>query len=134
MKRSIGLFTAVVLTLVLLCGCGNAAQVRLDEEGSSFSDLTVVDGQVYMTCTLVIENSTGEEVRVRIAASSPEDVAGGLLQSAELTGMDENLASDVFTLEEGENSVEVVFVGAFGGTEVKQDRLIPEDITLEFVE
>jgi ribosomal protein S27E len=60
----------VVLTLALFCGCGEAAQVRLNEERSRFSDFTVVDGNVCIACTLVIENSTGGAAEVRITASS----------------------------------------------------------------
>jgi len=133
MKRGISLYTAVVLIMVLLCGCGSTGQVKLNKEDSWFSDFTVDDGQVYMTCALVIENSTGGEVKVKITASSPEDVDGGLLQSTELTGKDERLSSDEFTLQEGENTITVVFVGTFGGTEAKQNRLLPEDITLTVV-
>jgi hypothetical protein len=60
-------------------------------------------------------------------------VTGGLLQSAELTGYDAELSSGVLTLEEGENTIAVVFIGTFGGTEVKQDRLLPDDIRLDIV-
>jgi hypothetical protein len=107
--------------------------VSLIQEDSYFNDFSVSDNMVHMECYLTINNSTKKEVSVKINASSDEDVAGGLLKSANMNGFDETLSSDTFVLSSGENSITVIFIGKFGGKKQKQNRLLPENIVFEIV-
>lgn len=135
MKKVIDAFILVLLIVALLSACGDDAShaVKLNEKSSQLCDFTVENDQVNVTCILAINNQTGEEKKIRITAISTEDVAVGLLQSPELTGFDTDSGSDVFVLPKGETTITVVFIGQFGGTEKKCDRLIPDEITIDII-
>ena len=128
---AIGLLTAV------LCFCTKSNPmmqvIKLTEESSYFNDFTVKNNKVYMNCALVIENISTKGVTVRIKASSPQDVSGGLLKSAGLHGFSKDLATDTFTLSTGENQITVIFIGEYGGTNIKQNRLLPENISFDLI-
>lgn len=135
MKGKNAFVVAAVITVMLLCSCQSGTQngLKLIEEKSRLDDYSVISNAVYMDCFLTIENKGEEDMTVKISASSPEDVSGGLLKCADMCGLDEKLVSDTFVLSSGENSIVVVFEGEFGGTEQKKDRLLPEDIQFEVV-
>ena len=117
----------VLLIAIYCCSCETTQFVLQDN--CYFSDFSVTDESVYITCFLSINNS-GEKTLVKITATSEEDVAVGLLSDPNLVGWDEDLTSDCFELEKGVNEIVIVFAGKYGGTEIKQDRNLPENINI----
>lgn len=99
--------------------------VGLVEEESCLLDFSVNDDKVYLECSVTLQNHTSAEQCVRLHASLPEDVRGGLLLEPDLYAMaGEEMA--VFTLPPyTRRCVDVTFVGRYGGTACKQNRLLP---------
>lgn len=135
---------ALVLMLFRIPKVRNAPS--LVEEESWFSGLVVQDNTVYFLCTLTVRNPTEKAIAVEINGDFSADVEGGLLLGRELYAfrLDDKVNSDFlsldaatqkqmtdddkrrfFLLRPGDNCFWVVFPGAHGKTDVKQDRLLP---------
>lgn len=100
---------------------------------SYFSDFKVNGEKVYIYCKMTITNSSLIDKTFRLNAILKDDVKIGkigkigLLKSDNLKGYNEDLSSDIFTIEKNKyNIFSVVFVGEFAGTYEKHDRNLPE--------
>ncbi len=148
---------ALALGLMLFRNPNSRTAPALVEEESWFSGFVVQDNTVYFLCTLTVRNPTEEAIAVEISGDFSEDFEGGLLLGRELYAfrLDDKVNSDFlsldaetqkqttdddkrrfFLLRPGGNCFWVVFPGAHGKTDVKQNRLLPpirflplEDVT-----
>ena len=132
----IGLFLAVAVVFAAFATGGKTdkKEVFFSEGIGSFSEFWVDGNKVYMKCYLNIENTSDIARTVNITAKSSEDVKTGLLKDENLTAYDEDITSSDITVEPGVNVYTVVFVGDFGGTVRKFDRLLPGDVAINVVE
>jgi len=73
------IFVTIILIAVFFCSCdkSNTEEIKLIKKDSYFSDFWIDHGRVYIKCFLSAENLTEKEIKVKIKASSPEDVSGG---------------------------------------------------------
>ena len=124
MKRIV-VFMCIVCMSVLLFSCQSSG-LQLDREDSFFSDFKVEGEKVYIYCTLFIENQSGSEKNVAFKASLDNDVKNGLLREAVIDGYAVDGSTTIFKLQNGENQIDVVFIGDYAGTEEKRDRLLPD--------
>jgi len=126
----------VLLLLLALCGCAETAfnNIEICQEKCSLVEFYEENGVVHIICKVTLQNTTNEDVTVRISGVSQEDVTGGLLLNPSLSGMNVEDQSELFILKAGQYSeVLVDFCGEFAGTLQKQDRLVPDVIELEIV-
>ncbi len=133
-KTALTLCLTIIISALSLAGCTNS-KIRLDKNNSHLlGDFKVENGKVLFSCSLAVENLTDDDLTVKITAYSKEDVDGGLLKQAKMSGYCEDMISDTFKMKSGESSVTVIFVGDFAGRQVKHDRLVPDDIRFEIVD
>ena len=127
MKRALSLILCLLL-LFSFISC-TAENVILVEDSSSFVDFSVKDENVYIDCYITLKNNTNKQKTVYIKGDFTDDVEGRLLKDAELYVYDGEKRE--FVIEpNSETRFDITFVGEFGGTNVKQDRLLPK-ITIE---
>lgn len=125
----------VILAITLLCCaclygcCENPSNppVRIVQESSFFSDFFVNEDSVQINCVLCLNNTTSEPLYVKISGDFTEDVQLGLLQEKTLYAVipDEEQTSMIYVLP-GEQTIEVAFIGTFGGVLQKTNRLLPD--------
>ena len=101
-------------------------RTEINRDESYFSDFYVKDDKVYIECELTIESKM--DYAVYIEGYFPSD-EGTLLKDRSLYAYDKETGSDRFKLVRGTNRFRVVFIGDYGGTPQKFDRLLP-DITI----
>jgi hypothetical protein len=103
-----------------------ADNVSLDMGGSYFSDFEVSGDSVLVYCVVTLENHNHKGIRLKLNGNFEEDVTIGLLKSENLTATNRGDNSQIFTLPANARATfDVVFVGEFGGTNMKNDRLLP---------
>lgn len=135
-------FLLLVVTFCMESGCGAkvpAAIETISEEAvyvdraKSWFDVFSVDGDVvYITCHITLCNASQDRT-VRLYGVFPDD-EGILLTESVLPGFvtDELDPDDnSFLLASGEHTFTVAFVGTYAGTQVKNDRLLPEILITE---
>ena len=141
MKRWMLLLPVLCLLSLTACYKWNgepnpeALDLTLVEKDSWFSDFKVENGLVWLECELTLENRTAEPISGCFEAWFPGDV-GTLVKEERLPGlpaseaeaMDAAAIPDPAVLEfaPGRTTLRVVFVGTFGGNDLKQDRLLPQ--------
>lgn len=110
-----------VLTLLLVgvavifCACANG-NVSIVEDESFYSDFYVDDNAVYINCTLTVE--APKDQRVYFVGDFEDEVEVGLLK-------ERLLKTTPFDIQKGKQTIEVTFMGEFGGTNKKADRKLP---------
>lgn len=114
----------MLIMFVVLCSC-QRKEIILNTEESFYSEFEINSNQVLIYCTLLVKNTTQKECKVKFDANFDSDVEGGLLKEADLHGYLADLKSDTFKIVKGDNWINVVFVGEFGGKEQKRNRLLP---------
>ena len=125
----------LMLTVIFTCaGCKPAAEVRVNTNESFFSDFYVLDNKVYIKCELLVQNTFGIDKAVKFSALCEDDKAGGLLKEAQIAGYQADYIGQVFSVKPGDNALTVYFIGEFGGTEIKQNRLLPQITAMWFRE
>ena len=129
MKKFLVLLCIVCMMLSLI-SC-QAKDIKLNEEKSFFSDFKIENDKVYIYCTLFIENKSDTEKVISLNASFEKDVEIGLLKEVLVSGCSLDESTQEFKLQEGENQLEVVFIGKYAGVDKKHDRLLP---TIEIIE
>ena len=136
MKKSLIVFAMTLVVIVLAAGALKVfygkPTVSLVEKESYFSDFEVVGEAVYLRCYVTLKNTSSEEKRVSLTATSPDDVRGGLLITPDLYAINVDSCGGEFLIPpKTQKSFDIVFVGDFAGTKQKQDRLLPNiDITI----
>ena len=93
---------------------------------SYFSDFYVKDDKVYIECEMSINSPRNCDIQLQGSFMRDE---GKLLKNATVFAYDKETGSDRFKLVRGTNRFRVVFIGDYGGTPQKFDRLLP-DITI----
>ena len=128
-------FMCVVCMMLNLFSCRQVNKTQeniyIKQEQSFYSDFKVDDGKVYVYCTLLINNTTGNEMNISLVAFLDDDVKNGLLKESKLDGYSLDLKANTFQLQKGENQLDVVFVGEHAGGYKKHDRALPN---IEIVE
>ncbi|MBR4636319.1 MAG: hypothetical protein IKO51_08160 [Clostridia bacterium] len=144
MKRVCCIILITAFCFIAISGCVSKNAVILSQN-SFFDRMIIHDGKVYMLCSLEFVNKSDDEQIIDVTAESMEDVKNGLLKdsslklyifSATVEVNEENIEQ---LLEPAEhisiNGHETVryyacFVGEHGGGMQKQDRELPDKITI----
>lgn len=134
MKNKLIILFAFIMFVTGLClnSCCKD-KIYINKEESFYSDFKVLDGKVYVYCSLVIENSTGIEKNVSIKAFLKNDAKNGLLKEEIIEGFSIEENTKIFRLQKDINRIDVVFIGDFAGEYKKYDRTLP-NITIEVME
>ena len=107
--------------------------VEIDYSRSNYAEFQVEGEKVIIKCNYVIVNTYSEAKTVKLVGTFQKDRNLGLLQEAELTGVDSKQGGkDSFVVAPGQNAVEVYYVGTFAWTNQKVNRVLPQT-TLELV-
>ena len=131
----------IMLLLIMLfnsSGCNIISQKNagcfIVESESWFDDFTVRDDKVYIKCEVVLQNTTSDNQRIKMAAICSEDVDAGLLKNEKVYAVDDNQKERVFVINANSKQTfeDVVFLGEFGGKKIKNNRLLPR-IILEII-
>lgn len=95
----------IMLLLIMLfnsSGCNNISQKNagcfIVESESWFDDFTVRDDKVYIKCEVVLQNTTSDNQRIKMAAICSEDVDTGLLKNEKVYAVDDNQKERVFVI------------------------------------
>jgi len=123
-QRNIIAYIMLLFCAFFLVSC-HSEEIILDKAESFYSDMKVEDGKVYIYCSLLIENKAECEKNIALTAVLADDAENGLLGEAEAWGYSLDLTSTAFCLGQGENRLDVVFVGQHAGGDQKHDRLLP---------
>ena len=100
------------------------AEINHDE--SFFAHFWVEEDKAYIECDLTIESKMDYDVSIEGHFLLDK---GKLLKDASIYACDKETGSDRFHLARGTNKFTVVFIGDYGGTYQKANRLLP-DITI----
>lgn len=95
-----------------------------------FSDFEVIDGKVFLYCSVSLTNHSDDVQYVELLADDEEDVFTGLLTQSSLLAyskVNENYEPLIITLKPHQvlYDISAVFIGDYAGKEQKMDRLIP---------
>lgn len=128
MKKASKLF--FILCLILsLCACSGGEFFAVDSSDKSyFVDFYTTGDKVAIECVLNIYSSA-DNAKVKISAVDSEDVEIGLLENETLTGETTD-GEEIFTLNNGENELTVIFKGEYAGIYQITSRTIPRFITV----
>lgn len=133
------------LSIISACDPGYG-YVKLSSN-SYFDRMIIQDGKVYMLCYLEFVNNTGSDWSIDVTAASEEDEENGLLKNSRLDLYivnAENLSkvneTNIEQLLEPADRINIdahvtiryyaCFVGEHGGGAQKQDRELPDMITI----
>ena len=130
MNRRFSIILLSILSLALMSSCRttvrDASGIQIVEEQSYYCDYSVSGEEVIIKCVLYIKNTNDYFVEFGINGNFPND-KGVLLMASHLNGIDSSTGNSHFVLSPyEEKSFEVQFIGAFAGTNQKNDRLLPE--------
>lgn len=131
-NRIVALVLYILLFTFFVCSCSNKGQnmqgttLFVDEDCSWFCDFSVSENYVQFKCHLCLVNQTDEMQTVYLLGNFKEDVKGGLVFEENILASSQDDPSDSkFLLLPGANTFDVVFVGTYGGTHQKANRLLP---------
>ena len=118
--------------------------ITIIEEESFFSGFNVIDNMVYIFCRYTIENSSDDDVYFVLIANMPNEQKSGLITGSKLIANEVGKEQFHEINEDGNKTVPiiidgpmfklhahktqeyyVVYTSKYGGTERKQDRLLP---------
>ena len=129
MKRILT-FTIILSALFVFSSCGKTTDIILDNsEKSRYIDFYTEDDYVYIECELNIYAEKATEVT--ISAIDSDNVETGMLKNKNLIGIDKTDKDEIFSLKAGENTVSVLFRGAYTGAFIIAEREIPRFIKIE---
>lgn len=132
MKRSLWIIAAV---LMLHVACTRLPRVfhgpvYLDYTASWFSDFMEIDEMAYSRCQLLVRNETGKRTYARISAIANIFDRFNLYAQKYLTGYTQDMRSEIFLLEPGENELCVYFGAPFGGNYQRFNKSLPDWIRI----
>ena len=128
-KKAHALLSLLIAVILLLFSCTTDTEaLPVISDDSFMNGWYIDDSSVCIVCRIIIISE--EAVTVSMTAYSEEDV-GGLLESAKLTGYNEDMSSTYFDIETGFNELTVVFVGIHGVSDEKFDYGMPDKIVLK---
>ena len=129
MKKAI-IFVYILCMMLCLFSC-KSNDVKLNEEKSYFSNFKIENDKVYIYCTLYVENKSVSQKVVEIMALFENDAQNGLLKEDAAVGYSIDKGENKINLYNGENQIDIVFIGEYAGTPQKSDRLLPEIVITE---
>jgi hypothetical protein len=100
--------------------------IEIIEMESFFTNFFVDSDKVYISCELLVRNTTNANQTIGLNAYIPEDVTQGLLKSAELRGYKDDKETYKFCIPKGEERIKVIFIGDFAGVKMKTNRMLPK--------
>ena len=116
-----------VLSLIALCLCScQKREISIDEKESFYSDFKIENNKVYIYCDVLIKNPDKDDAKIALSGVFENDVKNGLLKEPFLNGYASDFETTEFNLKNGDNWIEVVFIGDYAGKNQKYDRLLPE--------
>lgn len=116
-----------VLSLIVLCFCScQKREISIDSKESFYSSFKIENNKVYIYCNVLIKNPYKDITKIALSGIFENDVKNGLLKESLLTGYASDFETTEFKLENGDNWVEVVFIGDYAGKSQKYDRLLPQ--------
>ncbi len=125
------LILVVLFLVVLLGGCIIYMQLGMMfiiNEESFFSDFHIEDNKVYLECEMSINSPRDCDIQLQGTFARDE---GKLLKNPTIFAYDAENGSNSFHIVRGTNRFKVVFIGDYGGTPRKSDRLLPEIKVIE---
>lgn len=116
-----------VLSLIALClySC-QKREINIGEKESFYSDFKIENNKVYIYCDVLIKNPDKDDAKIALSGVFENDVKNGLLKEPLLNGYASDFETTEFNLKNGDNRIEVVFIGDYAGKNQKYDRLLPE--------
>lgn len=116
-----------VLSIIAVClySC-QKREISIDVEESFYSNFKIENNKVYIYCNVLIKNPNKNGSKIALSGLFDNDVKNGLLKESLLTGYSTDCETTTFELKEGDNRIEVVFIGDYAGKSQKYDRLLPE--------
>ena len=116
-----------VLSFIVLCLCScQKREISIDGNESFYSSFKIENNKVYIYCNVLIKNPNKDAVKIALSGLFENDVKNGLLKESLLTGYASDFETTEFNLGNGDNWIEVVFIGDYAGKNQKYDRLLPE--------
>ena len=138
-KRTSACLAIGLLAFLLLTGCEDKVEevelpIQLIAENSFFSDFEIDEKSetVIIDCYLTFRNDTTDDQNFAVAADFQVDEDGGLLDEGKLYGTIRETGADTFCLAAGETKGDYIrFIGDHGGSPMKANRNLPEEITIQ---
>ena len=124
MKLKSSILIMAIILILLTCSCGKKG-MSIDVEESFFSSFDVENEKVYIYCNVLIKNPNRGESEITLVGVFEDDVKNGLLKEANLKGYSTDGTTSTFKVAQGDNWIEVVFVGEFSEKNEKLDRSLP---------
>lgn len=116
-----------VLSFIVLCLCScQKREISIDDNESFYSSFKIENNKVYIYCNVLIKNPNKDAVKIALSGLFENDVKNGLLKESLLTGYASDFETTEFNLGNGDNWIEVVFIGDYEGKNQKYDKLLPE--------
>lgn len=117
----------LVLSFMVLCFCScQKREISIDGKESFYSGFEIENDKVYIYCNVLIKNPNKDVAKIALSGIFENDAKNGLLKETMLTGYASDLETTEFNLENGDNRIEVVFIGDYAGKSQKYDRLLPQ--------
>ena len=105
----------LMLVIFNFCACENS-DISIVEDESFYSDFYVEDNVVYINCTLTV--NAQKDQTISFVADFKDEKKDGLLKEISLETLP-------FNIKKGKQSIDVTFVGNFGGNNKKANRELP---------
>lgn len=126
---ALAILAGVIGVVSLLCSTVNTGSpvVWINQSHSWLRGFYVADDTAKIKCCLSIENQSDHDASIMLVGYFEADHNAGLLKESQLLGCAEEYPkSTIFTVPPGGACFNVDFIGTYGGTPEKQNRLIPE--------
>lgn len=94
-------------------------EISIDSKGSFYSGFEIENDKVYIYCNVLIKNPNKDVAKIALSGIFENDAKNGLLKESMLTGYASDLETTEFNLENGDNRIEVVFIGDYAGKKPK---------------
>ena len=133
-NRRIILEIVIIILLFVLCSCVSRSDdldVVIDYSNSYFLHYEIEEGKVFIKCHYVVVNNLNSTCSVQLCGNFEKDQQLGLIIEGKLFAKN-SIENDItyFEISPGKNEIDVVFVGTFGGTEKKANRLLPDTVLI----
>lgn len=132
MKRNM-LIAGICLFILLLLGYITIMQspkISIVTSKSYLNDWYIEGDYVYFDCHLVVQSQYNTDATFAVTAFSEEDFQSGLVSSAKLDCVEQQL---YITFGSKETAFDVLFIAPHGDKQTKANRLLPTKIILHSV-
>ncbi|MBE7059630.1 MAG: hypothetical protein E7389_02265 [Ruminococcaceae bacterium] len=116
-----------ILSFMVLCFCScQKKEISVDYKESFYNSFKIENNKVYIYCSVLIKNPNKDVAKIELSGVFKNDVKNGLLKESLLSGYASDCETTEFNLKNGDNRIEVVFIGNYAGKNQKYDRLLPD--------